>query len=109
MISQNKDKVQFPQNESAPCLQCGKNPAGPAHNPPTIICNSSFLFQALKAANAIFSIEEIESIMDDTAEAVEKQREIDALLSGQGRFSDYFLGLICCNSSLSLWFKHIFG
>ena len=65
--------------------------------------------EALKAVNAIFSIEEIESIMDDTAEAVEKQREIDALLSGQGRVSDYFLGLICCNSSLSLWFKHIFG
>ena len=31
----------------------------------------------------MMSIEEIESIMDDTAEAVEKQREIDALLSGQ--------------------------
>lgn len=39
--------------------------------------------EALKAANAMFSIEEIESIMDDTVEAVEKQREIDALLSGQ--------------------------
>ena len=37
----------------------------------------------------MFSIEEIESIMDDTAEAVEKQQEIDALLTGQGRFSDY--------------------
>ena len=42
------------------------------------------VFQALKAANRMFSIEEIESIMDDTAEAVEKQREIDALLTGQG-------------------------
>jgi charged multivesicular body protein 6 len=31
----------------------------------------------------MFSIEEIESIMDDTREAMEKQREIDALLSGQ--------------------------
>ncbi len=31
----------------------------------------------------MFSIEEIERIMDDTAEAVEKQREIDQLLSGQ--------------------------
>ena len=46
--------------------------------------------QALKAANAMFSIEEIESIMDDTVEAVEKQREIDALLSGQGRYLDYY-------------------
>ena len=31
----------------------------------------------------MFSIEEIEQIMEDTAEAVEKQREIDELLSGQ--------------------------
>lgn len=31
----------------------------------------------------MFSIEEIEQIMEDTAEAIEKQREIDALLSGQ--------------------------
>ena len=38
---------------------------------------------ALKRANEMFSIEEIERIMDDTAEAVEKQREIDELLSGQ--------------------------
>ena len=38
----------------------------------------------------MFSIEEIESIMDDTVEAVEKQREIDALLSGQGRYLDYY-------------------
>jgi charged multivesicular body protein 6 len=37
----------------------------------------------LKKANEMFSIEEIENIMDDTAEAIEKQREIDALLSGQ--------------------------
>ena len=62
---------------------------GPAHDHQMIICNSKFVFQALRAANAMFSIEEIESIMDDTAEAVEKQQEIDALLSGQGRFSDY--------------------
>lgn len=39
--------------------------------------------EALKQANAMFSIEEIEQIMEDTAEAIEKQREIDALLSGQ--------------------------
>ncbi len=38
---------------------------------------------ALKKANEMFSIEEIEQIMDDTAEAVEKQREIEALISGQ--------------------------
>ena len=39
--------------------------------------------EALKKANEMFSIEEIEQIMEDTAEAVEKQREIDALISGQ--------------------------
>merc|ERR1711981_1103323 len=38
---------------------------------------------ALKKANEMFSIEEIEQIMDDTSEAVEKQREIEAILSGQ--------------------------
>lgn len=36
----------------------------------------------------MFSIEEIEKIMDDTAEATEKQREISALLSGQLTSSD---------------------
>ena len=39
--------------------------------------------EALKKANEMFSIEEIEQIMDDTAEAIDKQKEIDALLSGQ--------------------------
>ena len=39
--------------------------------------------EALKKANAMFSIEEIEQIMDDTAEAIAKQKEIDELLSGQ--------------------------
>merc|ERR1711879_759541 len=38
---------------------------------------------ALEKANAVFSIDEIENIMVDTQEAVEKQREIDALISGQ--------------------------
>ena len=38
---------------------------------------------ALEKANAVFSIDEIENIMSDTQEAVEKQREIDALISGQ--------------------------
>ena len=37
----------------------------------------------MKKANEMFSIEEIEQIMEDTAEAIEKQQEIDALLSGQ--------------------------
>jgi len=39
--------------------------------------------EALKKANEMFSIEEIEQIMDDTAEAIEKQKQIDDLLSGQ--------------------------
>ena len=39
--------------------------------------------EALKKANSIFSIGEIEQIMDDTSEAVEKQNEISAILSGQ--------------------------
>ena len=39
--------------------------------------------EALKKANEMFSIEEIEQIMDDTTEAAEKQREIEAILSGQ--------------------------
>ena len=38
---------------------------------------------ALKRANEMFSIDEIEQIMDDTAEAIEKQREIESILSGQ--------------------------
>jgi charged multivesicular body protein 6 len=38
---------------------------------------------ALKKANEMFSIQEIEQIMDDTSEAAEKQREIEDILSGQ--------------------------
>ncbi|XP_059099005.1 charged multivesicular body protein 6-like isoform X1 [Tigriopus californicus] len=38
---------------------------------------------ALKKANEMFSIEEIESIMDDSREAIAKQQEIDSLISGQ--------------------------
>ena len=38
--------------------------------------------EALKKANDMFSIEEIEAIMEDTAEAAEKQREITVLISG---------------------------
>lgn len=37
----------------------------------------------MKKANAMFSIEEIEAILDDTSEAIQKQKEIDALISGQ--------------------------
>ena len=39
--------------------------------------------EALKKANEMLSIDEIEQIMDDTAEAIEKQKEIDLLISGQ--------------------------
>ena len=39
--------------------------------------------EALKKANEMLSINEIEQIMDDTAEAIEKQKEIDLLISGQ--------------------------
>ena len=39
--------------------------------------------EALKKANEMFSIEEIEQIMEDSAESIEKQKEIDALISGQ--------------------------
>jgi len=37
---------------------------------------------ALKQLNEMYSVEDVEKIMDETAEAVEKQQEIDALLSG---------------------------
>jgi len=37
---------------------------------------------ALEKANAVFSLEEVESIMSDTEEAVDKQREIERMLSG---------------------------
>jgi hypothetical protein len=37
----------------------------------------------LKKANEMFSLDEIEAMLEDTAEAIDKQREIDALLSGQ--------------------------
>merc|ERR1712156_612202 len=39
--------------------------------------------EALEKANAVFSIDEIEDILADTQEAVDKQGEIDTLLSGQ--------------------------
>jgi len=38
---------------------------------------------ALQKANSLFSTEDIEQLLDETQEAVEKQREIDELLSGQ--------------------------
>lgn len=37
---------------------------------------------ALKKVHEILSIEEIEQIMDETREGVEKQHEIDSILSG---------------------------
>jgi len=37
---------------------------------------------ALEKANAVFSLDEIESIMSETEDAVEKQREIERMLSG---------------------------
>ena len=36
---------------------------------------------ALKKANAMFSIDEIEQIMEDTAEAIDKQKEINDLIA----------------------------
>ena len=65
---------------------------------------------ALEKANAVFSLDEIESIMSDTEDAVEKQREIERMLSGGLTevkkvtiivfdksliFSRYFVILIC--------------
>jgi len=38
--------------------------------------------RALKKVHEILSIDEIESIMDETREGVEKQQEIDSILSG---------------------------
>lgn len=45
----------------------------------------------------MFSIEEIESILDDTADAIAKQKEIDELISGQ--LTQVFLILIFFTSS----------
>ena len=39
--------------------------------------------EALEKANAMFSMDEIEDIFADTQEAVDKQQEINSLLSGQ--------------------------
>merc|ERR1712029_1244889 len=39
--------------------------------------------EALEKANAMFSIDEIEDILADTQEAVDKQEEINSMLSGQ--------------------------
>ncbi|KAK1135886.1 hypothetical protein K0M31_000458 [Melipona bicolor] len=38
---------------------------------------------ALKKLNDLLSIDEIEKVMDETREGIEKQREIDAILSGE--------------------------
>ncbi|XP_023336398.1 charged multivesicular body protein 6-A [Eurytemora carolleeae] len=39
--------------------------------------------EALQRANSVFSTEDIEDLLDETKEAIDKQREIDELLSGQ--------------------------
>ncbi|XP_041978121.1 charged multivesicular body protein 6-A [Aricia agestis] len=39
--------------------------------------------EALKKVHAILNIDEIEKILDETKEGIEKQREIDELISGQ--------------------------
>lgn len=39
--------------------------------------------EALKKLHDILSIDEIEKVMDETREGIEKQQEIDALLSGE--------------------------
>lgn len=39
--------------------------------------------EALKKVNDILNIDEIEKILDETREGIEKQREIDDLISGQ--------------------------
>ncbi|XP_022830550.1 charged multivesicular body protein 6-A [Spodoptera litura] len=39
--------------------------------------------EALKKVNDILNIDEIEKILDETREGIEKQREIDELISGQ--------------------------
>lgn len=39
--------------------------------------------EALKRANEMFSIEEIEAMMDESAEAAAKQKEINDLLAGR--------------------------
>lgn len=38
--------------------------------------------EALKKVNEMLSIEEVEQILDETRESIEKQQEIDALLNG---------------------------
>lgn len=44
--------------------------------------------ESLKQLNALFSVEDVEKIMDETREAVEFQAEIDALLAGAGGITD---------------------
>ena len=39
--------------------------------------------EALKKVNEILNIDEIEKILDETREGIDKQREIDDLISGQ--------------------------
>ncbi|KAK4874530.1 hypothetical protein RN001_013890 [Aquatica leii] len=39
--------------------------------------------EALKKVNEVLNLEDIEKLMDETREGIEKQREIDALISGE--------------------------
>lgn len=39
--------------------------------------------EALKKVHEVLSIDEIEQILDETKEGIEKQREIDAVISGE--------------------------
>ena len=48
--------------------------------------------EALKKANEMFSIDEIEEMMEDSAEAIAKQKEITDILSG----SCHSIGLPSC-------------
>ena len=72
--------------------------------------------EALKKANEMFSIGEIEQIMDDTSEAVEKQNEISAILSGMMISRLFGIFYIFCVISRNfcqfflhwVWFHEIF-
>lgn len=60
--------------------------------------------EALKKANEMFSIGEIEQIMDDTSEAVEKQNEISAILSGMIWFHEFLANVFTfCVISRKFW------
>ena len=54
--------------------------------------------EALEKANAMFSLDEIEDIFADTQEAVDRQAEINSLLSGElTEVSDYMQHTVHCS------------